>query len=133
MSGAEVGGPLGIARAHWGAGLPDWVARLAGEVAASSQNRVARRLGLSASVLSQVLRNKYPGSMANVEDAVRAILMRDLVDCPTLGALPRPDCAAWRRKARRFVGSNGLRVRMYRACSRCPHNRKGTAHVSTDE
>ena len=48
--------PLDIAREAWGDSLPGWVERLARECEASTQNKVATRLGRSASLVSAVLR-----------------------------------------------------------------------------
>lgn len=113
-------GPVEIARASWGEDMPEWVTRLASECAASSQNRVARRLGVSGSLISSVLRAKYGGSLANIRDLVEGHFMNGSVECPGLGQIRTHVCAAWRRKARDFVASNTLRVRMYRACRACP-------------
>lgn len=117
-------GALETARAHWGEDLPDWVERLAKECAASSQRRVADRLGRSAGLISHVLRNNYPGDTEAVEEAVRGAFMNAEVACPALGTIPADECQSWRRKSRRFVNVNSLRVRMFRACANCPRNRK---------
>lgn len=115
-----------VAREYWGTDMPDWVARLVEECAFSSQNQVAQRLGLTGPVISQVLRRKYNnGNMSNVENQVRGVLMAEVVNCPSLGRVPKHECRSWRKKARQFVGSNVLRVQMYRACNRCPLNQKG--------
>ncbi|MGP9791494.1 hypothetical protein [Roseinatronobacter sp. NSM] len=118
-------GPLEVARDAWGDALPDWVERLALQCAASSQNKVALRLDRSAALVSQVLRNKYPGDLARIEELFRGHFMAETVRCPELGALPLHECHGWMAKARRFQSSNSLRVRMYRACQRCPRFRKG--------
>lgn len=115
-------GPLVIARASWGDTLPDWIARLATECEATSQNAVAKRLGRSASLISTVLRAKYPGDMAAVEDIVRGALMSATIACPVRGDLPTHVCRSWRDKSKRFAGNNAERVTMYRACHRCPRN-----------
>lgn len=117
-------GPVEIARAAWGAALPDWVERLAAECAASSQNRVATLMGRSPTVVSQVLRAKYPGDMAAVEDIVRGVFEGRVVECPQLGTIPANDCQDWRRKSLKFQPINSMRVDMYRACHRCPRNKK---------
>ncbi len=122
-----------IARAHWGNTPPDWIARLVEECAFTSQARTARRLGLSPTVVNHVLRNKYQGSMANVEDAVRGALMHERIACPALGSIEREACRAWRRKARTYLPSNPLRITMFRACTKCPHNRKGTSDARTTD
>lgn len=117
-------GPVEIARAAWGEALPDWVERLAAECAASSQNKVAGQLNRSASLVSAVLRAKYAGDLAAVEDVVRGVFEATTVECPQLGTIPTNDCQDWRRKSLRFAPINSMRVDMYRACNRCPRNRR---------
>lgn len=121
-------GPVQTARDAWGAALPDWVARLAEECELTSQSRVARRLGRSASVVSGVIRAKYPGDTAAIEELVRGVFMKAVVDCHALGKLPTSDCQHWRRKARSFEGHNTQRVTMYRACTRCPRFQAEAEH-----
>lgn len=119
-------GPMQIAQDAWGEPLPDWVAALADACANDSQNRVAAKLGRSASLVSQVLRRKYPGNMATVEDAVRGAFMDATVVCPELGPLATHHCQAWRRAAAEFQNTNPTRVRMFRACHHCPRHTKET-------
>lgn len=116
--------PLEIARTAWGTSIPDWVETLARECESSSQRATADQLGRSASLISQVLRKKYPGDMAGVEDAVRGAFMHATVNCPALGNLPTDECQAWRKKARAGVRTNALRVRMINACSNCTRFKK---------
>lgn len=116
-------GPVQIAREAWGEDIPDWVARLAAECQATSQNAVAKRLNRSASLISNVLRAKYPGDMDGFEDIVRGALMSATIECPVLGDLPTHVCRAWRDRSKDFAGHNALRVSMYRACTRCPRNK----------
>lgn len=116
-------GPVEIAEAAWEGAMPDWVRGLAEECAAASQNKVAKRLGVSAALVSQVLRAKYPGDLARIEDLFNGVFRAGTVDCPALGRLPTHECRGWQAKSRRFESSNSLRVRMYRACNRCPRNR----------
>lgn len=111
--------PLDTARAHWGAHMPDWVQALADACTETSQNKVALRLGRSAALVSNVLRNRYGGSMQTVEQLVRGVLLAETVDCPALGTMPMHECNAWRVKASAFANTNALRVRMYRACQTC--------------
>lgn len=111
----------------WTDGVPDWVAALAEACDASSQREVAQRLNRSASLVSAVLAANYKGSLEAVEELVRGALMGDEVDCPALGPLPTDECAAWRGHARHFSPHNPLRVRMFRACRRCPRFRKTEA------
>lgn len=120
-------GAVDTARGAWGEDLPDWVLRLAEECDASSQSKVAAKLGRSPALVSLVLRHKYPGSYAAVEEIVRGVYMRAVVVCPALGELPTHECQIWRKRAKEFSGHNALRVRMYRACTRCPRNGGGEA------
>lgn len=116
--------PIDIARASWGDGIPDWIVALASECEATSQNKVAARIGRSPALVSQVLRAKYPGDLAAVEELFNGVFRSAQVDCPELGTIPANECRQWREKSRRFVNVNSLRVRMYRACNRCPRCKK---------
>lgn len=122
MSGGEgfTSAPVEIAKAAWGDALPDWVLVLAEACEKTSQAKAAKELGVSASQISQVLRAKYRGALANIETQVRGRWMREIVMCPALGELALHDCANWRAETKSFNGVNSLRVRMYRACNRCP-------------
>ncbi|MDO5704062.1 MAG: hypothetical protein Q4G49_03195 [Paracoccus sp. (in: a-proteobacteria)] len=113
-------GPVETARAAWGADLPEWVEALAQECAASSQNRVAQRLDRSGALISQLLRRKYPGDLAAVEELFNAVFRNSRVNCPALGDIAATACRDWRDKARHFENTNSHRVRMYRACHTCP-------------
>lgn len=113
---------LSIAGAHWDE-LPDWVKALADECDLTSQNQASRRLGYSASVVSNVLRNTYAGSMAAVEDTVRGTLMNEEIACLGLGKINKRDCRDWRKRSRDYTPHNALYVTMFRACNRCPVNK----------
>lgn len=119
--------PLDIARAAWGDALPDWVKLLADECGRSSQNKVAKRLNRSASLVSAVLRAKYTGDMGAVEDVVRGVYMSLTVQCPALGEISSADCRDWMAKSRSFSNENSERVRMFRACRGCPRMQKEAA------
>ncbi len=116
---------LETARTAWGTEIPDWVLTLARECAQASQNKVARELGYSAALVSQVLRRKYPGDLKAVETAVRGAYEDLVITCPTLGEVSPQVCQEWRTKARKFSTENSQRVRMFRACNRCPVHKGG--------
>lgn len=116
--------PLQTAVACWGPDLPDWVRELAEQCEASSQSKVAARLGKSGALVSHVLRNKYQGNMAGVEQLVRGVFMNLKVDCPALGPTPANICRGWIEKSAKFSNENSERVRMFRACNRCPRKRE---------
>ena len=112
------------ARAAWGDALPDWVAELAAACDASSQNRVARSIGYSASVISQVLARSYRGSLATVEQKVRGALMQETIECPVMGEISKARCIDNQRLAARgVIATSSMRSRLYHACRRCPHAR----------
>lgn len=117
--------PLTTACAAWGDGLPDWVEALAIECGRTSQNAVAKELGRSSALISQVLRNKYPGNLTAIEDRFRGVFLDARVHCPALGDIPSNECQDWREKAKDFVPTNSNRSRMFAACKRCPRNQKG--------
>ena len=118
---------LTAARAAWGNDLPEWVAVLARACDDTSQNRVAKRLNRSASLVSQVLSRKYPGDLRTVEDIVRGALMAETLDCPALGEIGLDRCLGWRERARSTAPKNPLTLRMFRTCRTCPVNQKGDA------
>lgn len=101
--------PIAIAREYWGTELPQWVELLAGECMQSSQNKVAKALDVSPTMISQVLRAKYPGDMQRLEDVFRGVFLSATVDCPARGPLPAQDCYKWRDRARIKEGK-GSRV-----------------------
>lgn len=115
---------LDTARDAWGAGLPEWVADLARECEATSQNKVAAAMGYSAALISQLLRAKYPGDLDAVREIFVSVYQQELIDCPMIGGMPAQDCREWRDKAKAYVDTSNFRVRMYRACNACPRNGK---------
>ena len=119
--------PVELARAAWGDPIPDWVLVLAEQCALSSQSKVAKRLNRSASLVSYVLRAKYPGDMDAVEDVVRGVFMARTLSCPALGEISTADCRDWVAKSKTFSNENSERVRMYRACRNCPRFKKEPA------
>lgn len=116
--------PVTIARVAWGPDIPDWVLRLAEACAASSQNKVAAKLGRSASLVSHVLNANYRGDMVAVEDLVRGHFMSASIQCPVNGVISTAVCRDWMQLARSFSNINSERVRMYRACRACPLMKK---------
>ena len=116
---------LATARAAWGDELPDWVETLALECGRTSQARVAKALGRSGALVSQVLRRKYNADLKVIEERVRGIFLDARLDCPGMGEIPTHECREWRQKAREFVPGNPTRLRMFRACHKCPRNDKG--------
>ena len=117
-------GPLATVAAHWGSDAPDWVVRLAEECDATSQRQVAQKLERSSALVNQVLHGKYAGDLKAVEECVRGVFMDATITCPALGRIPSNECHAWRKKSRQCGTANMLRVRMFKACNRCPRNNR---------
>lgn len=116
-----------VAKDAWGDELPDWIQVLVQECDQSSQKKVAAKLDLSATVVSQTIRNAYPGSIAMVEQVVRDVFMNAPVHCPALKTeISSAACLAHRRRAETWSHSNPFRVRMQRACRACPKFTKET-------
>lgn len=113
-----------VALEAWGGAMPDWVKLLADECSKTSQNKVALRLKRSASLVSNVLRNKYEGDMLAVEEVVRGVYMATTTNCPALGEISTAACRDWMRTSSTFSNENSERVRMYRACRSCPRSQK---------
>lgn len=118
-------GPVETARAAWGDAVPDWVLVLARACAATSQNSVARQISRSPTLVSNVLRNKYPGDMTGVEEIVRGVFERRTLICPDLGEIRSNECRDWQLLARSYSNENSERIKMYRACHLCPRMQKG--------
>jgi hypothetical protein len=117
---AEVKTPnLDRAGEAWGKRVPDWITVLALKCDDSSQGAVAKKLGMSAAVVNQVLGNVYKGRVDRVEAMVRGEYMKAVVTCPVLGVISTRDCIA--NQTMKFRPTNDLRVRLRRTCPICPN------------
>lgn len=105
----------------WGK-VPEWVIAIVNACDApnASQNKVARQLGYSGAVISQVIVNRYLGDMDAVQRQARMHLMKSTVVCPALGEITEIACLGWREEAQELQSSSPTRVRMFTACRRCP-------------
>lgn len=112
------------AEKNWGDALPDWVAVLALKADETNQSRCARDLRISVAQISQIIANKYAGRMETAETRVRGLYMKETLSCPALGEISKSECLDWREKAAAFSGHNEMRVRMFRACRKCPFNKE---------
>lgn len=73
------------ARAAWGDALPPWVEELARACDLRGVRQISKTMDYSPAVVSQILNNKYQGSLTRVETAVRGRLMNATVQCPVMG------------------------------------------------
>lgn len=91
---------------------------------AQSRGIVAKRLGYSAPVVSQLLNDTYKGDLDRIAGIVRGAFMSSTVACPVNGETPLDVCLADQRGQPPFASS--WRMQVYRACrSGCPHFRGG--------
>jgi len=108
------------AEAAWGEHVPSFVKSLVKASDETSQNVVARQIGYSAPVISQVINKTYPGDLEAVADRVRVKLDGSVVTCPALGEIKEIDCEAWRNRRTALRSAVPLHVRMFRTCRNCP-------------
>lgn len=116
--------PLATVAEHWGDAAPEWVTALARACAETSASAVARRLGVSTSTLSEVLRRKYAGRVDRVADTAAALFLAAEVQCPVLGRIGRAACLEHQRRVASGVRSSGVRVRLAAECPACPQRRR---------
>lgn len=101
--------------------MTDWIEALHAECERTSQARAAVRLGVSASMVNQVLRGAYKADTSRLEARVRGELMAEVVICPVVGELSRRVCQDIQRQP--FAATNPMRVELFRACRNgCPNS-----------
>lgn len=101
--------------------LSAWLAALQQAVKSGSLAEVAKRLGVSKTLVSQVCNQKYPGDLGRVQKLVEGAYLSHTVMCPILGEIRQDQCLA--HQARRNVSSNPLYIQVYKACrSGCQHS-----------
>ena len=99
----------------------DWIAALRAECARTSQIDVARRLGVSNTMVNQVLKGTYKGNWTGIETRFKGEFQGQTVACPVLGDISTRKCLDWQAKP--FATTNSLRMTMYTACRECPNRR----------
>jgi len=115
-------GAIAKARSAWGEPMPQEISALAEACHAQTSRAVAKRLGYSEAVISQVLARKYPGDVAKVFATIRGALMGETVICPILDEIGRDRCLD--EQARPFAATNSTRARLYHACQTCQHRQQ---------
>jgi hypothetical protein len=108
---------------------PDWVRTLATACDEQGQATVARELGVSATLVSQVRRGLYGrggrhGDLSKVEQRVRGRYLGATILCPVKGQISAAECLANQKLP--LITTNRSRVALYQACrSGCPNSRLG--------
>jgi hypothetical protein len=117
------------ARQGWGEALPDWILVLAEAANGSSGAAIAKKLGYSGAVITEVIYGKYKGDICAVEAKVRGAMMGEEIACPVLGMIGRDQCL--NEQKMKSVGSSSLRARIFRACrAGCEHSRIKNVEVA---
>ena len=114
---------VAVVRETWGEDAPRWVVVLAERCTEERQAAVARRLEVSASMISAVLSNTYTakgGSTAGLEAKVRGAYMGETVDCPVLGEIGTDRCRTEQREP--FRATSAMRPRSKRSGAACGGN-----------
>lgn len=105
----------------------DWLTELGLQCKKLSQKRVADRLRQadgypSATVINQVLNDKYPAPTNRLQALVEGVFLNRTVECPVQGEIPSDQCEEY--QTRPFAATNPTRVRLYQACRHgCPNSR----------
>ncbi|WKE64362.1 helix-turn-helix transcriptional regulator [Gallaecimonas kandeliae] len=98
-----------------------WLVVLQEQTEKASQRQVAAALGVSASMVNQVLKGTYKGDLDTLRVKVEGHFMHSCVKCPVMGEIPIHECKS--NQERPFKSSNPLRVKLFRACrAGCPHS-----------
>lgn len=101
---------------------PDVKAALQEAVARfGSQAKVAGELGVTGAVISALLKDKYLGSVAVMEQRIRGEFMLETVRCPVMGNLSTKSCLD--NQALPLAFTNPVRSALGRACKNCPHRK----------
>ncbi|PCI85751.1 MAG: hypothetical protein COB24_11840 [Hyphomicrobiales bacterium] len=113
---------LNKALVAWGVDMPDWVEVLANANDATSQNKVADRLGVSGTQISMIIKNTYAGDYSKAEGAVRSHLMSEIVQCPVVGLpIKLARCLDTQSRLNNKVMGGAERVVFKNACPECPN------------
>jgi len=89
------------------------------------QAEVARRIGRSASAVSQVMSGKYAGDPDTILELIEASFASTTVHCPVMGEVYLADCIEARRRLELpHVPSSGQTADLRRTCPSCHGGKK---------
>jgi hypothetical protein len=102
---------------------PDVKAMLAEQVKRlGSQSKVAESLEISGAAVSLLLKDKYTGSLAVMEQRIRGKFMGKTVQCPVMRTISTLACLE--NQALPFATTNPVRSALGGACPKCPHRKE---------
>ena len=104
-----------------------WIEALRTECDRYGQATTAKRIGISATTVCQILSGSYKGNLARMQARIEGALLGQTVDCPVCGDIPRDRCIE--HQTRKFSATSPMRVQPARACPSCPNRQltKGAA------
>ncbi len=90
-------------------------------IAAKSQRRVAKELGVSPTTISLVLADKYGASTEAIETRIKGFYGQSgQVNCPVLGEISPARCAENRQRAQVIrTAGNPATIRLFAECRKC--------------
>lgn len=88
----------------------------------TSQVKVAQELGVSSAVVSTLLKDKYTGDVAAMEERIRGKFLGATVLCPVQGTLSKASCLD--NQALPMAFTNPIRAALGRACKKCHHRKE---------
>ncbi|MDO8776585.1 MAG: hypothetical protein Q7K57_49305 [Burkholderiaceae bacterium] len=91
----------------------------------NSQTKVATELNVSSAVVSTLLKDKYPGNVAAMEQRIRGQFMAETVLCPVQGTLSTRSCQD--NQVLPMAFTNPVRAALWRACKTCPNRKDMTS------
>ncbi|WP_417656166.1 helix-turn-helix domain-containing protein [Pseudidiomarina aestuarii] len=99
-----------------------WLDVLRREVESNGLGSVADVMGVSRAAVSQLVNDKYTGSLDNMKKRVEGAFFNRTVVCPVVGEIPIQQCFTNQRKK---PGSNPMNLRFFKACrSGCVHSQQ---------
>lgn len=121
-AGGEAIGETNMAKAltGWGDPVPAWVRMLALACDRTNQRHVGDQIGLNSATVSKIIRNVYPGDLAECAEKVMTRLGQAEVDCPAMGTMPLASCRRYRQ--RQGAPVNHLQRLFAAHCPTCCHN-----------
>lgn len=98
-----------------------------------TKGEIARRMGVSVALVSQVSNGKYLNQRIDTfRDVFMGVFMGACVECPVVGELPRHRCLAFQQRP--FCATNPTRVQLFHACrGGCEHSRIALKELTAED
>lgn len=87
-----------------------------------TQKKLGDAFEVSVAVVSQLLNDKYPGSIDQMQERIRGKWMGKTVQCPVLRTISTLHCLS--NQALPFATTNPVRSALGNNCPKCPHRKE---------